>query len=193
MNETVGYTSGRHAQDRPTGPRRRVRRGARPRAKFVRVMMTGAGVAALTVVAGCTFMEQADDAMSGGPQKRIEAAEQRQRAAMAEQRRLERSRDHVVRQQAAEVESLLAMRKHLEAQEARLARMRAERQIAEEEERRLRRRIASLNGEIQSLELAIRASRATGETQNTEHLEGRLRALKRQAEELEEEIRLLEE
>ena len=192
MNGTLGYTAERHATDRPGGWRC-ARGGARPREAFVRIAFTGLAVAALAGGGGCTFMEQADDVMTGGPQKRIESAEQRQQAAMAEQRRLQRARDAVTRQQVAEVESLMAMRKHLEGQEARLARMKAERQIAEEEERTFRRRIASLDGEIQGLELAIRASRATGETQSAEDLEKRLRALRQQAEELEEDIRLLEE
>ena len=182
----------RHEPNRPDGRRWR-QGGMRLREILDRIAIPGLAVAALSGVGGCTFVEQAEDAMAGGPQNRVEAAEQRQREALTERGRLTRARQTVMREQAAEEDSLMAMRKHLEVQEATLVRLRADQKIAEEEERRLHHRITSLEGEIRSLELVIRASRATGETEGAEHLEKRLQELRLQAEELEQEIQALEE
>ena len=146
----------------------------------------------LAGLGGCTFVEQTQDVLEGGPEQRVTSAEQRQADALAAQSRLNERERELAAQLAVDEEKLATMRQRLQDQDERISRARANQRVAEEEEQQLLARVAKLESEIQALYLAIQVARATGDEQNRERLEERLRALEMQAEEIEADIRLLE-
>ena len=147
----------------------------------------------LAGLGGCTFVEQTDDLLKGGPTQRVDAAKRRQSDAIDIQQTLKRTHQELTEQQAIEEAKLEEMRKHLDSQNARIARARESQRITEVQQRDLHARVSTLAGEIGDLEFRIQAARAVGETGNDVQLQERLQALRREAEQIEEEIRSLEE
>ena len=147
----------------------------------------------LAGLGGCTFVEQTEDLVKGGPEQRVEAAKRRHSDAVDTQRQLKRTHQELTEQQTIEERKLHEMRILLEGQNARLKRARENQRITEAQERELHARVTSLAGEIGDLEFKIQAARAVGETGGDAQLQERLRALRSEAELIEEEIRSLEE
>ena len=142
---------------------------------------------------GCTFMEQTDDLLQGGPEKRVDAAKQRQNNAMDRQQELTRTYRELVEQQETDEKMLREMRHLLEEQGARIAQARENQRLTEAEELQLRTRVAALTSEIGDLEFRIQAARAAEQTEVDAQLQERLQALRSEAERIESEIRALEE
>ena len=182
-------TMQRHAEAQPRTGGARARRY---RARAARLMAGLAGLA-FAGIGGCTFIEQTEDVLQGGPAQRIEAAENRQHEAMDVQSTLRQQQKALAEQQVAEERKLRDLRKRLDDQDARIAKARENQRITEHEEGELRRRIAALDSEIRSLEFRIRAAGTTGDTLDEAGLEQRLQVLKREVGRIEEEISSLEE
>ena len=186
------FTLQRRAEGQPqTG-------GVRARRRHTRIacpvrLMAGLAGLVLTGIGGCTFIEQTEDVLQGGPAQRIEAAKKHQQEAMDAQRTLRQQQKALADQQAAEERKLRDLRKRLDDQDARIAKARENQRITEHEEGEFRRRIAALDSEIRSLEFRIQAAGATGETLGDAGHEQRLQALKREAARIEEEISSLGE
>ena len=157
------------------------------------MLRVGCAAVLLATVGACTFVEQTQDVLEGGPEKRVEAAEQRQREAIAAQQELQRSQRELEQQLGVEEDKLTALRERLRTQDERIAAAKANQRIAETEERELLTRAAALSGEIQALELMLQAARTTEDTHDREQLQQRLRALEEQAEQMEQELMLLEQ
>ena len=157
--------------------------------------MTGVLLAGLTLggLGGCTFVQQSDDLLSGGPERRMESAVQRQKAVIEEQQRLQRTEEEIADLQASEERKLRELPRRLDDQNARLARARENRRITEAQERRLRTRVDAINRDIRSLVLKMDAAKATDERQDEARLTRELEALKKEADTIEREIRSLEE
>ena len=149
--------------------------------------------AVLAVLGSCTFVEQTDDLLKGGPGQRIHSAKQRQSDAIEEQRRLGQAEEELARQQAAEEQKLREMRNGLASQDARIARARENKRITEAEEQRLRVRVDALNGEIRDLDLKMQAAQVIGNTEDDAGFGEKLEALRQKANRIEAEIRSLEE
>ena len=170
--------------------------GTRPGAvQTVLRLMAGVLLTGMTLggLVGCTFVQQSDDLLSGGPERRMESAVQRQKSVIEEQHRLEQTQRELAGLQESEERKLRELRRRLEDQNARLARAKQSQRITEEQEQRLRTRVDVLNREIRSLVLRIDAAKATDERQDEARLTRELEALKREADTIEREIRSLEE
>ena len=148
---------------------------------------------ALAGLGGCTFVEQTEDLIGGGPTQRVESAKQRQSDAVDVQHRLKQTHRELTEQQAIEDRKLRELRNRLESQDARITRARESQRITEAEERGLRTRIGALGDEIRNLEFKLQAARTVSETGSGAQLEQELQSLRREAEQIETEISSLEE
>ncbi len=164
------------------------------RRRSIKWMLCVGYAAALQIAVGaCTFVEQTQDILEGGPKKRVEAAEQRQSEAIAARQELQRRQEQLKQQLEVEEGKLMILRERLRSQEERIAEAKANQRIAETEERKLLMRAATLSREIEDLELMLQAARTTEDTHDHDQLQQRLHTLEEQAEQMQQEIMLLEQ
>ena len=142
---------------------------------------------------GCTFAEQATDLLEGGPERRVEAAQQRQQAALNTQTSLRHSQQALAEEHARQGRRLAELNRQIRKQDAKIARARVENRITQARAQALRQEIAALNGSVQDLELRIQTARVTGDSEETADLEKRLQQLQAEAHMVEQEVELLEE
>ena len=155
------------------------------------------GIMVLVMVgnAGCnTFIQQTADVMEGGPRKRIEEAQQRQEEAVDTQMNLRQNQRELEQQLASEERNIEKMRGRLHEQTARITRARESNRISVAEEERLKRSVAALDNEIQSLELKIQVHKVSaGSAEDTSQLRQKLEALRAEEKRIDEELKTLEQ
>ena len=149
-------------------------------------------VLAFPFIAGCnTYLQEKADVVSGGPERREQAAQERLDAAQDSESGLKTDLEVLAEERALQDKKLADLSQRREAQEARIARARAENKISRAAEEALRDRVASLDREIHDVEFRLQAARTSADTEQEEALRNQLAELEDKAGALDEEIDLL--
>ena len=160
--------------------------------KLRRLFTPWAAAALLPFTGGCnTYLEQKADVLTGGPERRVQAAEERRQAAEDSRQGLESDREALEEERALQEEQLAGLNRRLEDQDARIARARRENRITREEEQAMREKIGSLDRDVRDLELRLQAARLAGDPGTERALEERLETLETKVRAVSEEIDLL--
>jgi len=148
--------------------------------------------AALLVTAGCaTYQQQKADAVSGGPERRLLEAKQRQQAAQDARLGLQSDQEVLAEEQGLQEQQLAQLEEQLKKQDQQVANARARNELTRAEETALRQRIADIDRDLRDTELRMLAAQATGDTGSDRQLQQQLRQLQSQADALGREIELL--
>ena len=160
--------------------------------KLRALFMPWAAAALLPFMGGCnTYLQQKVDVLAGGPERRVQAAEERRQAAEDSRQGLESDREALEEELALQEQQLAGLNRRLEDQDARIARAGRENRITREREEAMREKIGSLDREVRDLELQWQAARLSGDPGTEEALEERLETLEMKARAVSEEIDLL--
>ncbi|MEO1091052.1 MAG: hypothetical protein AAFX81_10490 [Pseudomonadota bacterium] len=143
-------------------------------------------------LAGCqTYLEQKADASAGGPQRRVDDANQRLALAQDEtyslQTTLEDDQAYLGHLQA----NLDDAQRNLNAQRARLASARNQNRITAAEERAAEQRLASATADVESAVLEIQSKEALGNAGAADAKRRELTQLQQKIEAINEEIALM--
>jgi chromosome segregation ATPase len=147
---------------------------------------------ALPFIAGCnTYLQQKADVVSGGPETRVKAAEVRLEGVKDTHIGLKSDHETLAEEQALQDREMAEVNQRLEAQEDKIARARTENKISRAQEQAMRKKVGSLNREIQDVELRLEAARLVADAEQEEALWKRFAELEEKSVELDGEIDLL--
>ena len=147
---------------------------------------------ALPFIAGCnTYLQQKADVVSGGPETRVKAAEERLEGVKDTHIGLKSDHETLAEEQALQDREMAEVNQRLEAQEDKIARARTENKISRAQEQAMREKVGSLNREIQDVELRLEAARLVADAEQEEALWKRFAELEEKSVELDGEIDLL--
>jgi chromosome segregation ATPase len=149
------------------------------------------GVGLLTVASCATYQQQKADAVSGGPERRILEAQQRQQAAQDAQIGLQSDQEALAEEQSLQERQLAELDDQLQKQEKQVADARARNALTRAQEQALRQKIADIDRDLRDTELRMLSAQATGDTGSETQLQQQLRQLQAQADALDREIELL--
>ena len=145
-------------------------------------------------IEGCnTYVQQKADVLSGGPERRVRDAQERQQAAEDTQHGLQSDQEALAEERALQEEEWTALNRRLKAQETQIARARAENRITRAKEQEMRETIRALDRDVQDMELRLQAARLSGDVHQEEALRKQLQELDKKVSALGEEIDLLAE
>ena len=148
--------------------------------------------AALLVTASCaTYQQQKADAVSGGPERRLLEAQQRQQAAQDAQLGLQSDQEVLTEEQSLQEQQFAQLNDQLKKQEQQVANARARNELTRAEEQALRQKIANIDRDLRDTELRMLAAQATGDTGTERQMQQQLRQMQAQADALGREIELL--
>lgn len=160
--------------------------------KLRRLFTPWAAAALLPFMGGCnTYLQQKADVVAGGPERRVQAAEERRQAAEDSRQGLESDREALEEELALQERQIAGLSRRLEDQDARIAQAGRENRITREREQAMREKIGSLDRDIRDLELRLQAARLSGDPGTEKALEERLETLEAQVRAVSEEIDLL--
>ena len=158
----------------------------------LRRLFTLWAAAVLPFMGGCnTYLQQKADVVAGGPERRVQAAEERRQAAEDSRQGLESDREALEEELALQEQQLAGLNRRLEDQDARIARAGRENRITREREEAMREKIGSLDREVRDLELQWQAARLSGDPETKKALMERWEALKAKERAVDEEIDLM--
>ena len=160
--------------------------------KLRRLFTSWVAAAVLPFMGGCnTYIQQKADVLAGGPERRVQAAEERRQAAEDSRQGLEGDREALEEELALQDQQIASLDRRLEDQDARIAQAGRENRITREREQAMREKIGSLDREVRDLELRLQAARLAGDPGTEKALEERLETLETQVRAVNEEIDLL--
>ena len=141
-------------------------------------------LAALGLLAGCTYLEQRQDLMQGGPWNRIATANASLQAAKTQNQDLQDQQLQTEREIERNNRRMEKTQADLDRVSAELEAARKRKQISEAEYQRLKREVATANGDLSSVNMQLDAGRVTGSIDNADK-ERQIKALENKKSELE--------
>lgn len=151
-------------------------------------------IALLLAVAGCsTYQQQKADALSGGPEQRLRAAEERRQAAEDRKVGLKTDQEDLNEEIGQQERQLADLKDRIDAQNRTLDKARAENRISRDQERRMRSEFTELQDSLLDLQFRMDVANATGGGSSTEKalLQQNYEALTRDVQTREKELELL--
>ena len=141
-------------------------------------------LAALGLLAGCTYLDQRQDLMQGGPWNRIATANTSLQAAKTQNQDLQDQQLQTEREIERNNRRMEKTQADLDRVSAELEAARKRKQISEAEYQRLKREVATANGDLSSVNMQLDAGRVTGTIDNPDK-ERQIKALENKKGELE--------
>ncbi|WP_417513567.1 hypothetical protein [Minwuia sp.] len=142
----------------------------------------------MMAVACTTYTQQKADALSGGPERRVQEAKQRQQAAQDANLGLKSDQEALAEEREMQEQQIVDLNRQVRDQEQAIARARAENRISRAKEQQLRDRVRDLDRDIQEAELRRLSASASGNKAQERALESELDQLRSKARSLDREI-----
>jgi chromosome segregation ATPase len=157
-----------------------------------KLSMATALVAFLALEGCATYHEQKADALTGGPERRLQQAEERRQAAEDRRIGLESDQDDLQEEIAQQEEQLADLDNRIDEQNRRLDRARAENRLSRNQEKRMRREFTELQDALLDLQFRFDVANATGgSTSERAALQEKYEALSQDVKTREAELELL--
>lgn len=148
------------------------------------IRLVGAMVVVAAGVSSCTYLQQREDLMSGGPQQREAAANAALESARTENQNLHDEDVRLQREIERNNRRIEAAQSDLTKLSSELDQAKARQAISEAQYRRLKSQIANTNADLNALDMQQKADAVTGNDQSAAR-EQQLRALEKKKAELE--------
>lgn len=142
-------------------------------------------------LSGCsTYIDAKADAMAGGPQQRVAAAQSNLTAAQTTNQNLQDQQVALQRDIERNEKRIAAAQSDLDKSNASLADARAKKRLSEQQYAKLKKESDAINGELAKLDLQVQSDRGkTGAGPDVAAKEARLRELERRKAELDRAIK----